>query len=99
MMWMKMKWMHKMVMTDFLMSMSFSLFGMLLIFGLGFVFPTINPYIVIKWIIIVAAVVFAFSFLKYVVYMFMKMKMMRTMKMDKGEKVESVAKAIKKGKK
>ena len=35
-----------------LLSMSFSLFGMLLIFGLGFIFPTVNPYIVIKWIVI-----------------------------------------------
>jgi len=43
--------------------MSFSLFGMLLIFGLGFVFPTINPYIVIKWIIIVCAVVFVYPLL------------------------------------
>jgi len=78
MMWMKMKWMHKMAQTDFLMSISFSVFGMLLIFGLGFVFPTINPYIVIKWIIIVAGVVFAVSFLKYLVYMGMKMRMMRS---------------------
>lgn len=78
--WMKVKWMHKAVMTDFLMSISFSVFGMLLIFGLGFVFPTINPYIVIKWIIIVAGVVFLFSFLKYLVYMGMKMKMKRMMK-------------------
>ena len=46
-------------MNTLLLSISFSLFGMLLIFGLGFVFPTINPYIVIKWIIIVCAVVFA----------------------------------------
>ena len=82
MMWMKMKWMGKQVKTDFLMSISFSVFGMLLIFGLGFVFPTINPYVVIKWIIIVAGVVFAFSFLKYLVYMGMKMRMKMTMKGD-----------------
>jgi len=48
-----------------LMSISFSVFGMLLIFGLGFVFPTINPYVVIKWIIIVAGVVFVYSALAY----------------------------------
>jgi len=48
-----------------LMSISFSVFGMLLIFGLGFVFPTVNPYIVIKWIIIVAGVVFAYSLLGF----------------------------------
>lgn len=52
---------------NFLMSISFSVFGMLLIFGLGFVFPTINPYVVIKWIIIVAGVAFAYSFLFYLV--------------------------------
>ncbi len=88
MMWMKMKWMHKAAMTDFLMSISFSVFGMLLIFGLGFVFPTINPYIVIKWIIIVAGVVFVVSFLKYAFYMFMKMKMIRSewKEMKKGGK-------------
>lgn len=48
-----------------LMSISFSVFGMLLIFGLGFVFPTINPYLVIKWIIIVAGVVFVYSLLGF----------------------------------
>ncbi len=80
MMFAKMKWMHKAAMTDFLMSISFSLFGMLLIFGLGFVFPTINPYIVIKWIIIVAAVPFVVSFLKYAFYLGMKMRAIRMMK-------------------
>ena len=54
-------------MTNFLMSVSFSVFGMLLIFGLGFVFPTVNPYIVIKWIVIVAAAVFLYTFLAYAV--------------------------------
>lgn len=63
--------------TDFLMSISFSVFGMLLIFGLGFVFPTINPYVVIKWIIIVAGVVFAVSFIKYVIFIGMFMKTWR----------------------
>ena len=73
-------WMKKAQMVDFMFSMSFSLFGMLLIFGLGFVFPTINPYVVIKWIIIVCAVVFAYSFLMYVVRMF------RIWKLKKGFK-------------
>ena len=92
-----MKSMYKFVVADFLMSMSFSLFGMLLIFGLGFVFPEINPYIVIKWIIIIAAVVFAFSFLKYVAYVVMKMKMMKTMKMEgSAEKVSKPSKKVKK---
>ncbi len=51
-----------------LLSIAFSVFGMLLIFGLGFIFPTVNPYVVIKWIVIVAGVVFVVSFLKYVFY-------------------------------
>lgn len=80
MMWMKMKWMRKQLMMDILMSVSFSVFGMLLIFGLGFVFPTINPYVVIKWIIIVAGVVFALSFIKYVIYIVMKLRIKMMMK-------------------
>lgn len=93
MMWMKMKWMHKAAMTDFLMSISFSVFGMLLIFGLGFVFPTINPYMVIKWIIIVAAIPFVISFLKYAFYMGMKMRAIRMMKGEwKGEKEKKSSK-------
>lgn len=64
----------------FLLSISFSVFGMLLIFGLGFVFPTINPYIVIKWIIIVAGVVFAYSFLAYL------LGVAKTIKKGKGGK-------------
>ncbi len=60
--------------NDFLLTMSFSLFGMLLIFGLGFVFPTVNPYVVIKWIVIVCAVVFAYSTLMYIVRMFKMLK-------------------------
>lgn len=60
---------------NFLMSISFSVFGMLLIFGLGFVFPTINPYVVIKWIIIVAGVAFAYSFLAFLVKAVMMLKM------------------------
>lgn len=87
--WMKVKWMQKHVQTDFLMSISFSVFGMLLIFGLGFVFPTINPYVVIKWIIIVAGVVFVFSFIKYLIFMGMKMRIMKSMK---GEMMEEKGK-------
>ena len=69
--------MRKMVNMAILMSIAFSVFGMLLIFGLGFVFPTINPYVVIKWIIIVAGIMFAFAFLKYLLYMFIKIRMMK----------------------
>ena len=71
--------MRKMAHMDILMSIAFSVFGMLLIFGLGFVFPTINPYVVIKWIIIVAGVMFVFAFIKYLLYMIMKIRLM-TMK-------------------
>ncbi len=78
--------MRKMAHIDILMSIAFSVFGMLLIFGLGFVFPTINPYIVIKWIIIVAAVMFALAFIKYILYIIMKMRMMRGWKDMKGKK-------------
>ena len=76
MMW-KVHKMRKMAHMDILMSIAFSVFGMLLIFGLGFVFPTINPYVVIKWIIIVAGVMFVFAFIKYLLYVIMKVRMMR----------------------
>jgi len=56
-------------MIDLLLTISFSVFGMLLIFGLGFVFPTINPYVVIKWIIIVSGAVFAYAVLAYLIGM------------------------------
>ena len=42
-------------------SMAVSLFAMVLIFGLGFIFPTINPYVVIKWIVYVTAVYFIWA--------------------------------------
>ena len=86
--WEKMKWMRKQLDTCILMSISFSVFGMLLIFGLGFVFPTINPYVVIKWIIIVAGVVFAFSVIRYIIYMIMKLQM----KMKGGWKLKKSSK-------
>lgn len=64
--WMKMRWMKKNMQNNLLLNMSFSLFGMLLIFGLGFVFPDINPYVAIRWIVIVCAAVFAFSLISFV---------------------------------
>lgn len=66
--------------TEFLMSIAFSVFGMLLIFGLGFVFPTINPYVVVKWIVIVSAVVFIYSVLAYKVRWFLEWKKSRKAK-------------------
>ena len=59
--------MDKILTNDLLLTISFSVFGMLLIFGLGFVFPTINPYVVIKWIILVCAVVFTSAVIKYLI--------------------------------
>jgi len=87
-MWQKIKWMRKQVNTCILASISFSVFGMLLIFGLGFVFPTINPYVVIKWIIIVAGVVFACSLINYIVFMVMKLRM----RMKGGWKIKGASK-------
>jgi hypothetical protein len=80
--WMMVKWMKKSVNTNFMLSMSFSLFGMLLIFGLGFVFPTINPYVVIKWIVIVAAVAFLYSFVTFAIMKVMVIKMKMMMKKE-----------------
>ena len=59
---------------DFLLTMAVSLFGMLLIFGLGFVFPSVNPYIVIKWIVIVCAAVFLYAILSYFIWTFTMIK-------------------------
>jgi drug/metabolite transporter (DMT)-like permease len=59
---------------DLLLTMAFSLFGMLLIFGLGFVFPSVNPYVVIKWIVIVCAAVFLYSLLSYFIWSYGMMK-------------------------
>lgn len=79
MMW-KMRKARRMVMMHIQMSIAFSVFGMLLIFGLGFVFPAINPYIVIKWIIIVAGVMFLVAFVKYALYITRKIRMMTSKK-------------------
>lgn len=65
--WMKIKWMKKNMQSNLLLNMSFSLFGMLLIFGLGFVFPDVNPYVAIRWIVIICAAVFACSLISFVV--------------------------------
>lgn len=59
---------------DFLLSITFTLFGMLLIFGLGFVFPEVNPYVVIRWIVLVCGAVFLYTILRYIGSWFMKAK-------------------------
>jgi hypothetical protein len=53
--------------TDLLLSLSFSFFGLLLVFGLGFVFPLIDPYASIKWIVIICSVAFFYSFVSFLV--------------------------------
>ncbi len=75
--------------TDLLLSLSFSFFGLLLIFGLGFVFPMIDPYASIKWIVIVCAIAFFYSFASYVF-----VKVSEIMVWRKGLKKE-VKKAVK----
>jgi hypothetical protein len=60
MMW-KFKKMMKMQQIYVLESMAVSLFAMVLIFGLGFIFPTINPYVVIKWIVYVTGIYFVWA--------------------------------------
>lgn len=69
--------MRENLMTDLLLSLSFSFFGLLLIFGLGFVFPLIDPYTTIKWIVIVCSVVFFYSLASYV---FVKVTEIKTSK-------------------
>jgi hypothetical protein len=68
------------------------LFGTLLIFGLGFVFPLVNPYVVIKWIVVVAAVAFVYALGGNVVRW---IKLMKLEKQLYGQKVSTQ----KKGKK
>ena len=78
--------MNENVVNGLLVSIAFSIFGMLLIFGLGFVFPTINPYVVIKWIIIVCAVVFAAALIKFLVSVVLTMTARRKTKGKKSAK-------------
>lgn len=53
-MWKMMKYSQIVVLE----SIAVSLMAMVLIFGLGFIFPSINPYVVIKWIVYVTAAYF-----------------------------------------
>ena len=43
-------------------SIGLSLVGMVLIFGLGFIIPDVNPYVVVKWIVYVVSAYFIFAF-------------------------------------
>ena len=87
MMW-KMKKMSKMQQIYVLESMAVSLFAMVLIFGLGFIFPSINPYVVIKWIVYVTAVYFVWAVVGNWVRRAMMMVMMKKMKGSMSEMAE-----------
>jgi hypothetical protein len=86
----KMWKMMKMQQLYILESMAVSLFAMVLIFGLGFIFPTINPYVVIKWIVYITAVYFAWAVVGNLVR---RAIMMRMKKQVGGEKETEVKKA------
>jgi hypothetical protein len=73
----KMWKMMKMQQVYVLESMAVSLFAMVLIFGLGFIFPTINPYVVIKWIVYITAVYFAWAVVGNWVRRFVIWRMMK----------------------
>lgn len=72
-MWKMMKFSQLVVLE----SMAVSLFAMVLIFGLGFIFPSINPYVVIKWIVYVTGVYFVFAVIGNWVRRFLMWKMMK----------------------
>jgi len=70
--------------TDLLLSLSFSFFGLLLVFVLGFVFPLIDPYASIKWIVIVCSIAFFYSFASFLIVKIKEIKSWR--KGTKGKK-------------
>ncbi len=84
--------------TDLLLSLSFSFFGLLLVFGLGFVFPLVNPYTAIKWIVIVCAVAFFYSLVNFVIVKVVEVKAWRK-GLKKTVEVKKVAKKAKKASK
>ena len=81
MMW-KAKKLMKMQQIAALESVAVSLMAMVLIFGLGFIFPSINPYVVVKWIVYVTAVFFVWA----IVGNWVRRAML--MRMFKGEKTQ-----------
>jgi hypothetical protein len=85
-MW-KFKKMMKMQQIYVLESMAVSLFAMVLIFGLGFIFPSINPYVVIKWIVYVTGVYFVFAVVGNWVRRAMMMRMKKQLGWDEKAKV------------
>jgi hypothetical protein len=93
MMW-KAKRLMKMQQIAALESIAVSLMAMVLIFGLGFIFPSINPYVVVKWIVYVTAVFFVWAIVGNWVRRAILMKMWKTMKTE--VKVEVKKKTSKK---
>lgn len=81
--------------TDLLLSLSFSFFGLLLVFGLGFVFPLIDPYASIKWIVIVCSVVFFYSLVSFVFVKVMEIRAWRKGAKKEVKKVAEVKKTSK----
>lgn len=87
MMW-KAKRLMKMQQIAALESIAVSLMAMVLIFGLGFIFPSINPYVVVKWIVYVTIVFFVWAVVGNWLRRFTLMKMWKEMKTE----VKAVAK-------
>ena len=81
-MWRMMKYSQIVVLE----SIAVSLMAMVLIFGLGFIFPTINPYVVIKWIVYITAVYFVIAVPGNWVRRALMWRMMRRMKAESSEK-------------
>lgn len=79
MMW-KAKRLMKMQQIAALESIAVSLMAMVLIFGLGFIFPSINPYVVVKWIVYVTIVFFVWALVGNWLRRFTLMKMWKEMK-------------------
>lgn len=78
----KMKKLMRMQQVAVLESIAVSLMAMVLIFGLGFIFPSINPYTVVKWIVYVTAVYFVWAVLGNWVRRAILMRMMKKMKVE-----------------
>lgn len=91
MMW-KAKRLMKMQQIAPLESMAVSLMAMVLIFGLGFIFPSINPYVVVKWIVYVTIVFFVWAIVGNWVRRAMLMKMWKNMRSSEKSEVRTEVK-------
>lgn len=79
-------------------SMAVSLFAMVLIFGLGFIFPTINPYVVVKWIVYITGIYFVWAVVGNWVRRAMLMMVWKRMKSEMPEVKSSVSRKVSKKK-